>query len=149
MASLLQQGRASLNKEDQQQRAPPSGQGEGNQEGDKDHRESTSSTEGGQSTADEHATSERREKGSVEEGGEKGGEAGGGGEKAAARSAGAEGRHPSSAEMMHHQQLEYQRYRYIVLPYAKMFLCVVLTNFLMESLSPRCCYLEASVGNFI
>ena len=109
MASLLQQGKPS-HKEEQ----PPSGQqGEGKGDGEKQQRESTSSTEDGQSRGDE-----KREKGSAEEGGEKGREAGrGGGEKAAARSAGAERREhkpPSSAEMMHRQQLEYQRYRYVV-----------------------------------
>ncbi len=57
----------------------------------------------------------RREKGSGGEGEEKRDE---GGKPAAAKTTGAEGRehhhhqHPSPAEMMHRQQLEYQRYRY-------------------------------------
>ena len=111
MASLLQQGRASQKKEEQ---LPSGPQGEGKGEGEKEKRESTSSTEDGQSRGAEHTSNEKREKGSAEERGKKGRETGG--EMVAAKSAGAEGqepKRPSSAEMMHRQQLEYQRYRYI------------------------------------
>ena len=116
MASLLmQQGKTS------QQQQASSGEGEGKAEREKEQRDSSSlsSMEDSQGQPEEQASSERREKVSGVEGKEKQGtETGvaGPGKPAARSTTGAEGRehqhqHPPSAEMMHRQQLEYQRYR--------------------------------------